>query len=116
MCRKQITGVVKIVGDLKVESGAEVAVEVLHYSYAPPVTPGPSLLRRWMGSSRNNSNTNSEAPGAHALPTGGGEHGSELVEVRNVELSNIQTQRPFREPVSPQPAALNGVSGGVAVP
>jgi len=105
MCRKAITGIVRIVS----ESGNDVTVEVVHYSLAPPESARPSLFRRLI--SRQNladaSATGADedaaasaTPSAALLPP--------VTQVRNSELSNLAAVRPTTQtsssPQPPQPS------------
>lgn len=92
MCRKAITGIVKIIG----ETGCEVSVQVVHYSQATPspssdtrpVSAQPSLMRRLSGGfiPTRWSRAAQGAPPASLAPV--------LVEVRNQDSSNVPTTRP----------------------
>jgi hypothetical protein len=84
MCRKPITGIVKIVS----ENGSDVTVEVMHYSLAPsvetPADTGPRLFRRFLSGHGRNASAASQAisqegtSGANVSP-------QVIFEVRNIE-------------------------------
>ena len=103
MCRKPITGIVKIIG----ESGGEVTVEVMHYSMASSAealqrAPSGSSLRRWFGGHRAdvfNSQLNSSA---HSL--------GPVLEVRN------SNSTPRMHPLLPSPRVSPAASGGAHNP
>ena len=86
MCRKPITGIVRILGEV----GSEVNVQVVHYSQAPalqehrPTSAPPSLMRRLWRSS-------GTAQGAPAPPP---PLAPVLVEVRNEDSSGVAATRP----------------------
>ena len=86
LCRKPITGIVRIIS----EAGSEVNVEVVHYSQAPaalerrPSSAPPSLMRRLSGGFIVG-RSSAAAPGAPAAPV--------LVEVRNEESTNAPASR-----------------------
>ena len=110
MCRKAITGVVKIVGEV---AGGEVNVEVVCYSLAPPASERPSFPRRMMGGRQvgeaqgfvggrqvrvldasPNWSSSAELGGGQPAAPNPGAPVLTTVEVRNPELSSLETVRP----------------------
>lgn len=101
MCRKPITGIVKIVS----EHGSEVTVEVMHYSLAPsaetPVDTGPRLFHRFL--SGNGRSTSAASRGNSLLS-----NSPLVVEVRNIESSApAGEEQRSSQVVSPQRETVN---------
>ena len=108
MCRVQITGIVKIVS----ADGADVGVEVQHYSLATPQPPPASFLSRMVWGRTEPAPADPEA-GADSLARPAPRAPATPVSVRNDEHGGSPDRG--RPAVTPEAAAANGLLHGVVL-